>query len=246
MNMPMSTEKERDFYQRIITHLVGHKTKFLMGGTFALQQYTGVHRTTKDLDIFCREEDYPHILYSLSTAGYQTELTSSRWLVKVYEDRKFIDFIFSDPLGLFKVTDKWFTRARKGEILGHNVNLISPEDMMISKMYRQKRLIFDGPDVLHLMLKQGKTMDWKYILATLGPHWELLLSFIVLFAFVYPNDKQNVPGKIVMDLVDRFKNEYKNKPGRDKISRGFLINQNGDDYNIDVSEWGYTPIRTHE
>ncbi len=56
----------------------------------------------------------------------------------------------------------------------------------------QNRERFDGADVNHLMLKQGKSMDWKKILYRLDQHWHLLLAEIILFQFVYPADYHDI------------------------------------------------------
>lgn len=45
--------------------------------------YTGVHRHTKDLDIFVRKNDCHVALESLRDFGFQTRLTFPYWLGKV-------------------------------------------------------------------------------------------------------------------------------------------------------------------
>src|SRR5438270_13160271 len=58
----LSTPKSQDFYKNVLTLLTNKKISLMIGGTYALYYYTGILRPTKDLDLFCLEEDYPKIL----------------------------------------------------------------------------------------------------------------------------------------------------------------------------------------
>ncbi|MDJ1493192.1 hypothetical protein QNI19_09640 [Cytophagaceae bacterium DM2B3-1] len=57
------TEEEKrtaeKFYKEALTMLNEAGLSYLVGGAFALQQYTGIYRDTKDLDIFCKSSEYP-------------------------------------------------------------------------------------------------------------------------------------------------------------------------------------------
>ena len=55
----------RSFYVDCLHHLTRGGTPFLLGGTYALNVFTGIDRSTKDLDVFCRPGDYPRILADL-------------------------------------------------------------------------------------------------------------------------------------------------------------------------------------
>src|SRR6186713_2889093 len=80
---------------------------FLVGGGFALRQYTGIMRDLKDLDLFCRAADYPRILKFFSDQGFLTELTDVRWLAKVFKDEYYIDIIFNTVNNINQVDDIW-------------------------------------------------------------------------------------------------------------------------------------------
>src|ERR1700694_1576459 len=62
----------RHFYRRILTILTQARVPFLVGGAYGLACYTGVDRSTKDLDIFGRPQDRARILKVLSGAGFET------------------------------------------------------------------------------------------------------------------------------------------------------------------------------
>ena len=78
---------------------------FLVGGAFAYSRYSGIHRGTKDLDVFLRPEDVPRTLALFERSGYRSELTFPHWLAKVSCDELFIDFIFSSGNGIARVDD---------------------------------------------------------------------------------------------------------------------------------------------
>ena len=64
---PLSLPPEtQDFYRRILRALLDSGVPFLVGGAYAFARYTGIVRHTKDLDIFCREQDREHVLELLA------------------------------------------------------------------------------------------------------------------------------------------------------------------------------------
>src|SRR5690606_8003635 len=80
----------------------------LLSGTYAVTAYTGIHRPTKDLDVFCKAGDYPRILAFFQARGYRTEVEDERWIAKVWKEDRFIDIIFAMSNGAIAVTDDWF------------------------------------------------------------------------------------------------------------------------------------------
>ena len=51
----------RGFYQRVLRALTRHDVPCLIGGTYALEAYTGIRRATKDLDLFILEDDWSRV-----------------------------------------------------------------------------------------------------------------------------------------------------------------------------------------
>ena len=126
---------------------------FMVSGTFAFIQYTGIERDTGDIDIKIPYEDYPHILKTLSEEGYKTELAEFgyNWLAKVIDkEGYYTDLIYAERNGLYKVKKSWFDRATEGTVLGHKVLLEPVEEMIRSKAYVQNRHRHDGSDVIPL------------------------------------------------------------------------------------------------
>lgn len=239
--MPTNEEynKTQMFYKQVILVLKESGIPFMIGGSFAVFEYTCTRRETKDMDIYCSPKDYPAILKLFAAKGYQTQLTDVRWLAKVFnEDGKFIDIIFDTVNNICKVDDSWFLHAHEALVFDMQVKLISPEDLLWGKMYVMNRERYDGADVNHLILKQGKTMDWKRLQERMEPHWHLLLSYLLLFQFVYPSDFHEVlPRWLFDELMERAREQYDLPPPVEKVCRGPWVDQT--QYQVDIKEWDY-------
>lgn len=232
-------EKEaNDFYREALEMLNNTGVSYMVGGAFAFFHYTGIFRFTKDLDVFCKSSEYPKIMKFFASKGFKTELTDARWLAKIYKDEYYIDLIFDTTNNICRVDDTWYQKAVKAEFQGMDVLLVAPEEIIWAKIYVQNRERFDGSDVNHLMLKCGKTLDWKRILSHMEQHWHLLLAQILLFQFVYPSDYHEIiPKWLFDDLVARAIEQYDLPSSVEKVCRGPIIDQT--QYSVDIKEWEY-------
>jgi hypothetical protein len=190
-----------DFYRTVIDMLTEAQVPFLIGGTYALERYTGIPRHTKDLDVFLRRSDWDSALDLLSTAGYRTEPTFPHWLGKAYSGDDFVDLIFNSGNAFTPVDDEWFQFAVMDEVLGKRVRLCAPEEMIWTKAFVMERNRYDGADVAHLLLTQGWRVKWSRLLRRFGSHWEVLLSHLILFGFIYPAERSCVPERVVRELL---------------------------------------------
>lgn len=230
------------FYDKLLGVMIKKKLPFMIGGTFAFNQYTGLDRPTGDIDIKIPIEDYPTILKTLADAGYKTELAEVElnWLAKVTDpDGFYTDIIYAERNGLHKVERDWLEIAREGTVLGHKVLLEPVEEMIRSKSYVQNRHRSDEGDVIHLILKQGKSMNWERLLTKMDPHWELLMARMLIFLFIYPSERDAIPKWVIADLMGRLVEQFSHKPPKDKITRGLLLSN---DFQVGVSQWGFQPI----
>lgn len=235
-------EQAEKFYDELLTVMEEKKLPFMIGGTFAFNQYTGMDRPTGDIDIKIPCEDHPMILKSLTEAGYKPELAEVelKWLAKVYDGKGYYtDLIWAERNGLHKVEHSWLEKARYGEVLGHKVLLEPVEEMIRSKAYVQNRDRHDGGDVVHLILKQGQNVNWEDLMLKMDPHWELLMGHILTFLFVYPSERNAIPKWIIDRLVVKLEDRIAHPPTKDKITRGLLLSN---DFQVGVSQWGFQPI----
>src|SRR4028118_1655676 len=96
-----------DFYREALQLITQNEIPFLLGGTFAMREYTGIERDTKDLDVFCRPRDYIRILKVFEEQGFRSEVTDVRWLAKVFKDPYYVDVIFNTVNNIRTVDDSW-------------------------------------------------------------------------------------------------------------------------------------------
>jgi predicted nucleotidyltransferase len=232
------------FYREVLQLLNESKIPFMLGGGFALRHYTGIYRDIKDLDLFCKGGDYTRILMFFAEHGFQTELTDVRWLAKIVKGDHFVDLIFNTVNNICTVDDVWFEHSVESELFGMPVRLIPVEEMIWCKIYVQNRERYDGSDVNHAILKQGRTLDWKRLWGRIEQHWHLLFAQILSFQFVYPTERDIIPSWLYDQLLELAKGQYNLPTPVEKVCLGPIIDQT--QYGVDVKEWGYkvTTMRT--
>jgi hypothetical protein len=224
----------RSFYQRVLRSLMRHDVSCLIGGTYALEAYTGIRRATKDLDLFILREDWPRIGDALRADGIETELTFPHWLGKARRGRHYTDLLFGSGNGLCGVDRDWFAHGRQTRIWRLDVQLCPPEELIWSKSFVQERERFDGADVLHLLRAQADLLEWDRLLDRFGSHFEVLLSHLILFGFVYPDQRRRIPSRMLEELFARY--HAPRPPVPPDLCRGTLLSR--EQYLVDVEEAG--------
>jgi hypothetical protein len=224
-----------DFYRSAIEVLRSASVSFLVGGAFALRVHTGVKRDTKDFDLLVRPQEVERTLEVFRSAGFAVEMTFSHWLAKVRQDSH-----FRSGNGICDVDDEWFKFARVAEVLGTLLPVCPAEEMLWQKAFIMERERFDGADVQHLLRSCGKKMDWDRLLWRFGADWQVLLSHLVLFNYIYPGEQDAVPQGIMDRMVSRLK--HVRVPGTERLCRGTLLSRL--QYLEDVEQWGYADART--
>ncbi|MBI4397139.1 MAG: nucleotidyltransferase [Elusimicrobia bacterium] len=232
---------EQEFYRRAMLVLIENHCPFLVGGAYALDQYTGISRRTKDIDFFVRPEDCERTMGLLSSAGYRTERTFEHWLGKAFSEDFSIDIIYGSGNGLCLVDPMWFERAISTEVLGLSVNLCPPEEIIWSKAYIMERERFDGADVMHIIHSWGGRLDWAHLMHRFGSHWRVLLFHLVLFGFVYPAEQTKIPKNVMRDMIKRLQEESEHPPMDERVCRGTLLSRA--QYLPDTEDWKYKDAR---
>lgn len=228
------------FYGKILEIILKKKVPFVVGGGFAVFEYTGYNRPTNDLDIFCRAGDFPKIVAILKDAGINISVLDERWLAKATCGIYYVDLLYSSPNYLVTVDDIWFEKSRKTILFGSKVRLAPPEELIWCKAYIQDRYRYDGADINHLILFSGSKMDWKRLLSRMENNWELLLALVLNFRFVYPSERHLIPGWLLKELISRLAYQIENPAPVDKICRGPLLSRT--QYKTDVSKLGFETI----
>jgi hypothetical protein len=224
------------FYRQVLQTLNTASLPYLIGGAYAFNRYTKVHRATKDLDIFIRRNDFDAIRALLRRAGYQCELTYPHWLGKVHYQGVHIDLIFSSGNAVAKVDDVWFEHAADAEVLGVPIKICPVEEMIWSKAFIMEKERFDGADIAHLIHARSAQMDWPRLFRRFEPHWRVLLSHLVLFGFVYPAHRNLVPVAIMDELIERLRHETHATPPDSSLCLGTLLSR--EQYLNDINQQG--------
>jgi predicted nucleotidyltransferase len=226
------------FYRRALRVLVDAAVPFLIGGAFAHACFTGIRRSTKDLDLFIRRQDYERVAALMEAEGWRTELISPHWLAKVFADESFIDLIFNSGNGIAPVDERWFRNNSEIEVLGVPVRLANIEDGLLSKAFIMERERFDGADIAHLLQANAEQLDWRGLLARFGRHWRVLLAHLTLFGYIYPGERHRVPRWVMDKLIARLAAETRQPPGEGpRLCAGTLLSR--EQYLHDLEQLGY-------
>lgn len=228
----------RQFYIAAMQTLDRATIPYLVGGGYAMTQYTGIARHTKDLDLFVRPDDSKRALAALAAAGYRTEYFYPFWIAKALCGDAFVDILYNSGNGICIVDDEWFEHSQPAEILGQRVKLVPPEEQIWSKAFVMDRDRFDGADVAHLILARGHQMDWPRMLRRFNGHERVLFAHLVLFGYIYPADRDQAPMWVMNQLWKSLKNEEQTI---DPICNGTNLAQYS--YGQAIRKWGYTDGR---
>jgi predicted nucleotidyltransferase len=194
------TGGEPSSYARGLSALNDKGVPFLVGGAVALAAYCGIHRDTKDLDIFLRKGDVALALDVLAGVGFRTEATFPHWLSKAHAEGRYIDVIFNSGNGVVPVDHEWFEHAVPADVLGVAVKVCPVEETIGSKAFVMERERFDGADIAHLLLARASTLDWHRLLRRFGVHAPVLFAHLVLFRYVFPGEADRIPRWVMDEL----------------------------------------------
>jgi Uncharacterised nucleotidyltransferase len=209
----------------------------LVAGAYAFFEYTGIFRDTKDLDVFLRERDLEDAFRALEAAGFRTHVEDAGWIGKGFRGEWFVDLIFSSGNGVAVVDDLWFEHARPARVMGVDVLLAPPEEMIWSKAFVLERERYDGADVNHLVRACGEELDWDRLLMRFGRYWEVLFSHLLLYRFAYPSERDKVPEQVLEALVGRLRADLEEGNHARPLCRGNLISRV--QYRHDLEQLGY-------
>ncbi|MBX3073097.1 nucleotidyltransferase [Candidatus Obscuribacterales bacterium] len=234
--------RTRQLYVDVLNLLNESGIPYLVGGAYALAQYSGIERHTKDLDLFVLKEDAEDVLRLFAKEGYKTEMTFSHWLGKIFKGDQFIDIIFSSGNAIADVDEEWFEHAPEAEVFGVKVKLSPPEEMIWSKAFIMERERFDGADVAHIIQACADTLDWDRLLRRFGAHWKVLLTHLLLFGYIYPAEQNKIPGWVLKPLLHRVENDATTVIEEEEpLCQGTCLSR--EQYLFDVERRGYADGR---
>ncbi len=244
-----TTNRAGEPHERTCAHalaaLNARGPRFMLGGAFALTHYTEVIRSTKDIDLFVTAEDVPATLRCLEIIGFRTQLTFPHWLAKAQLGPLKFDVIFASGNGVARVDAEWFQYATDTSLYGVPVRVVPVEELIWSKAYVMERERYDGADVAHLLRARGRSLDWARLERRFGPHRAVLLSYILLFEFIYSDARRYLPEGVFERLVDavRAQRATQHEPD-ERVCRGALLSRQ--QFLSDILDTGYADGRIVE
>jgi hypothetical protein len=235
-----SAQDTNAFYRRTLHVLSDAAVPFLVGGSHAFLEYTGIVRNTKDFDLFLRRDDMERAMEALQAAGYRTELTFPHWLGKAWQHDDFVDLVFSSGNGICTVDDGWFDHSVETQVLGMPVRIVPVEELIWQKTFVMERERFDGADIMHIIRARAADIDWNRVTARYGANWPLLYTYLVYFSFIYPSEVSTLPASLLDDLAERYR-ALRAETAKEKVCQGTLVSRA--QYLVDIGQYGYSDAR---
>jgi hypothetical protein len=234
-------DHEREIYRRALEALNTADIPYVVAGAYAIYEHTGIYRKTKDLDLFFEPSSVVPAARALRDAGFETRLEDAHWLAKATIGETFVDLIYGMGNGVARIDAEWIRHSRAGILAATPVRIAPAEELIWHRLFIGERHRHDMSDVLHLILCLGETLDWERLVRRAGPDWPLLLAQLLMFNYVYPAYRANVPAWVLSQLLERARTEEDPDPDNLDRTRGPLISQFS--FTIDVREWGFVDPR---
>ena len=234
-------EEERAIYKRALEALNSAGVPYVVAGAYAIYEHTGIYRKTKDLDLFFQPASVLDAARALRDAGFRTRLEDEHWLAKATMGEHFVDLIYGMGNGVAVIDEGWIEHSRPGILAACPVRIAPPEELVWHRLFISERHRHDMSDIVHLILCYGDTLDWQRLIKRVGEHWPLLLSQILMFSYVYPGYRTNVPAWVPETLLERARAQIGRNEDDMDLTRGPLISRFS--FTIDVREWGFNSRR---
>jgi predicted nucleotidyltransferase len=131
---------------------------FALGGGIAIWARGGPE-TEHDLDLFLKPEDAERALQALAEAGFRPEKPPEAWLYKAWDGNILVDLIF-EPTGV-TVDDEFLERAPETEVSAVRMRVMSPEDVLVTKLLALREHEVDYESVLEVARTVREQIDWE-------------------------------------------------------------------------------------
>ncbi|MEO6235983.1 MAG: hypothetical protein ABIQ52_03235 [Vicinamibacterales bacterium] len=234
-------EEERDVYRRALQALNDTSIPYVVAGAYAIYEHTGIYRQTKDLDLFVEPDLVVPAARALRQAGFVMRLEDMHWLAKACSGEHFVDLIYGMGNSTAFIDESWHTHSRPGVLAAQPVRIAPAEELIWHRLFIHERHRHDMSDVVHLILCVGDSLDWKRLVARVGPDWPLLLAQMQMFSYVYPGYRSNVPAWVMEQLIEQARADIGRDEEEADMTRGPLVSRFS--FAIDVREWGFSDPR---
>ncbi len=234
-------EAERDVYKRALDALNTAQLPYVVAGAYAIYEHTGIYRKTKDLDLFFEPKAVVDAARALRAVGFVTRLEDAHWLAKATMGEYFVDLIYGMGNGVARIDEEWIQHSHPSVLAACPVRIAPAEELIWHRLFISERHRHDMSDIVHVILCQGPTLDWERIMARAGENWPLLLAQVLMFSYVYPGHRTNIPSWVPERLLEKARAQIGHNEEGLEFTRGPLISRFS--FAIDVREWGFTSPR---
>jgi hypothetical protein len=234
-------DDEREVYRRALEALNAANVPCVVAGAYAIYEHTGIYRKTKDLDLFFEPSAVVPAARALREAGFVTRLEDDHWLAKATHGEYFVDLIYGMGNGIASIDHGWIEHSRPGILAATPVRIAPAEELIWHRLFISERHRHDMSDIVHLILCV-ESLDWERLVNRAGENWPLLLSQVLMFTYVYPGHKNNIPTWVREQLLERARTEFARGEEDVDFTRGPLISRFS--FMIDVREWGFADPRS--
>jgi hypothetical protein len=232
---------ERQVYKRALEALNTADIPYVVAGAYAIYEHTGIYRKTKDLDLLFEPSSVVAAASALRAAGFVTRLEDAHWLAKATMGEYFVDLIYGMGNGVARIDEGWIRNSHPSVLAACPVRIAPAEELVWHRLFISERHRHDMSDIVHLILCQGGSLDWERLVERTGENWPLLLSQVLMFSYVYPGYRTNIPSWVPEQLLEKARAQVGRDEDGAEFTRGPLISRFS--FTIDVREWGFTSPR---
>ncbi|MDQ3587539.1 MAG: nucleotidyltransferase family protein [Actinomycetota bacterium] len=148
--------------KRSVAALEAAGIPYLLGGSLA-SWARGGPQTRNDLDLMILPGDAERALKVLEEAGMRPEKPPEEWLFKAWDGNVLVDLIFG-PVGL-PLGEEVFQRGERLRVLGMNVQVMSIEDVMTTKLLAIDEHAIRYESLLEIARALREQIDWPAVRA---------------------------------------------------------------------------------
>lgn len=201
------SERSMEVFREALRALNEAGVPYVVGGAFAVHHYTGYWRNTHDLDLYMERQNVSQAVESLVNVGFQDDGEAAAgdrdWIYHMVKDEVMIDVIWQPPNHLDPVNAGFHEWGEEATFLETPVRFMPREELVWSKIFTLNHHRCDWPDVFRVIRACSPDFDWQRLMEKLGEHWPVLLAFIVLYDWVYPQESGCIPDSVRQELMRR-------------------------------------------
>jgi hypothetical protein len=196
----VTSDAQLAVYTNVVHQAIDRGIPFAIGGSLAMAVYAGLLRPSKDLDIYVTPENKDRMIQVMTDVGlrdfYDTLPYDRGWIYRSTGEDAIVDIIWQMANRRATVDENWLTRGPEIKVEHQRVRLIPIEEMIWSKLYVLQRERSDWPDILNLIDRRTREIDWRYLVSRVGEDAPLLGAALNTYAWLSPQNALNLPGWI--------------------------------------------------